>query len=250
MADSFPIAKPERLPLKIEPCPIVEAVLELRFVTQESWRTLPGLFFANIRDRFPEQADLPLASVPEEVRRSEPAFRFQPLVRFSNSQFFVQLGPQVVSLVTKTDAYPGWAAVETEITWLLQRLKIIGFISEAERLAARYINFFDFDIFPKLLLEVRTGGKHLKGADLSIATVLRQEPLVARLQVANRAFLGAGTRPRHGSVFDLDVWVRALDFDLFENGLQKFREAHHLEKQIFFGLLKPDFLATLNPVYE
>lgn len=249
MADLFPIPKPERLPSKIAPCPIVEAVLELRFITQESWRTLPGVFFNSIRDRYPEQSDLPLANVPEDVRRSEPAFRFQPLVRFVRDDFFIQLGPQVVSLVTTTDAYPGWAAIETEITWLLREIKKIGFISEAERLATRYINFFDFDIFPKLSLEVTAGEKQLAGAELSIATVLRQEPLIARLHVANRAFMKGTSQPRHGSVFDLDVWVRSLDFDLFENGLEKFREAHQLEKEIFFGLLKPDFLATLNPVY-
>lgn len=42
----------------------------------------------------------------------------------------------------------------------------------------------------------------------------------------------------------------SLDFDLFQNGLAKFGEAHQFQKQIFFGLLKPEFLATLNPVYE
>ena len=84
MNEDSPIATLERLPIKIHPCPIVEAILEIRFVTSESWRTLPGLLFASIRDRYPEQKDLPLAQLPEEIRRREPAFTYQPLVASTN----------------------------------------------------------------------------------------------------------------------------------------------------------------------
>jgi len=250
MNGEFSIPVPDRLPTRISPCPIVEAILEIRFITSESWRTLPGLLFAHIRDRYPEQKDLPLAQLPEEIRRREPAFTYQPLVQFLSRDFLIQFGPRVVSLVTKPNEYPGWAALENEMTWLLTELQKIGFIAEGERLGVRYINFFDLDIFEKLLLDVLTGGKRLAGAELSIATVLPRPPLTARLQVVNSAILGTGDTARRGSVFDVDVWLRSLDFDLFQNGLAKFGEAHQFEKQIFFGLLKPEFLTTLNPVYE
>jgi len=250
MNGDFPIPTPDRLPIKIDPCPIVEAILEMRFVTSESWRTLPGLLFAHIRDRYPEQKDLPLAQLPEEIRRREPAFTYQPLVQFLSHDFLIQFGPRVVGLVTKANQYPGWAALEQEMIWLLTQLQKIGFISEGERLGVRYINFFDFDIFGNLLLGVITSGQRLAGAELSIATVLARPPLTARLQVVNSAILGSGDGVRRGSVLDVDVWLRSLDFDLFQNGLAKFGEAHRFEKQIFFGLLKPEFLTTLNPIYE
>jgi uncharacterized protein (TIGR04255 family) len=250
MANEFPIPSPDQLPIKIDPCPIVEAILEMRFITSESWRTLPGLLFANIRDRYPEQKDLPLAQLPEEIRRHEPAFTYQPLVHFLSRDFLVQFGPRVVSLVTKANRYPGWAAVEKEMAWLLGRLQKMGFVSEGERLGARYINFFGFDIFERLLLDVATGGKRLAGGELSVATVLQRPPFTARLQVANSAILGTGNDAKHGSVLDVDVWVGSLDFEVFQNDLTKFSEAHYIEKQIFFGLLKPDFLKTLNPVYK
>lgn len=250
MNEDFPILIPGRLPIKIDPCPIVEAILELRFITSESWRTLPGLLFAHIRDRYPEQRDLPLARLDEEIRRLDPAFIYQPLVQFLGRDFLIQFGSRVVSLVTKPNQYPGWAAVEEEMTWLLAQLNEIGFITEGERLGVRYINFFPFDIFERLLLGVTTGDRRLTGEELSIATVLREPPLTARLQVANSAILGTGNDAKHGSVLDLDVWLGSLDFEVFQNDLARFREAHDFEKQIFFGLLRPDFLSTLNPVYE
>jgi uncharacterized protein (TIGR04255 family) len=249
MADDFPIPVPDRLPVKIDPCPIAEAILEIRFVTSESWATLPGLSFARIRDRYPEQKTLPLAQLPEEMRRRESAFTYQPLIQFlGRGDFLIQFGPRVVSLVTKSKEYPGWPALEEEITWLVSELQRTGFVSEGERLGVRYINFFTFDIFEKLQLEVCAGKKRLAG-ELSVTSVLSHRPFTSRLLVANSAIVGTGEDARRGSVLDLDVWLGPTDFDLFENGLAKFDEAHRFEKQVFFGLLKPDFLTTLNPVY-
>jgi uncharacterized protein (TIGR04255 family) len=250
MNQEFPIPMPERLPIKINPCPIAEAILEIRFVTSESWPTLPGLLFARIRDRYPEQKGLPLAQLPEEIRRQQPAFVYQPLIQFLSREFLIQFGPRVVSLVTKSKDYPGWAALENEMTWLVSELQQTGFVSEGERLGVRYINFFSFDIFETLVLEVSTGKKRLTAGELSVTTVLTRPPLTSRLLVANSAILGTGDGAQHGSVLDVDVWLGSLDFDLFQNGLAKFGEAHQFTKQIFFGLLKPEFLATLSPIYE
>ena len=251
MADDFPIPILDRLPIKIDPCPIAEAILEIRFVTSESWATLPGLLFARIRERYPEQKTLPLTQVPEEMRRRESAFTYQPLIQFlGRGDFLIQFGPRVVSLVAKSKEYPGWAAFEDEMTWLMSELQQMGFISEGERLGVRYINFFTFDIFEKLVLEVSTAKKRLTAGERSVTTVLTRPPFTSRLIVSNGAILDTGDGARSGSVLDVDVWLGPVDFDLFQNGLAKFGEAHRFEKQVFFGLLKPDFLATLNPTYE
>jgi uncharacterized protein (TIGR04255 family) len=251
MSDEFPIPVPDRLPSKIDPCPIVEAILEIRFVTSESWATLPGLLFSRIRDRYPEQKNLPLAQIPEEMRRHEPAFTYQPLIQFlSRRDFLIQFGPRVVSLVAKSKEYPGWPSLEKEMSWLVSELEQLGFVSEGERLGVRYINFFSFDVFDKLVLEVCAGEKRLTAGECSVTTVLTKPPFTSRLLVSNSAMLGTDDGAVRGSVLDLDVWLGPTDFDLFRNGLAKFSEAHQFEKQIFFGLLKPDYLATLNLIYE
>ena len=41
MDAAFPFVIPDPLPHSISPCPILEAILEIRFVTQESWNVLP-----------------------------------------------------------------------------------------------------------------------------------------------------------------------------------------------------------------
>src|SRR5207249_12089967 len=98
MNRDFPIPIPDRLPIKIDPCPIAEAILEIRFVTSESWPTLPGLLFAKIRERYPEQKDWPRAQLPDEIRRREHAFTYQPLIQFHSRDLLIQSDPRVVIL--------------------------------------------------------------------------------------------------------------------------------------------------------
>ncbi len=137
MSTPFPIPIPERLPQKIDPCPIVEAIFEVRLTTSELWRTLPGLLHEKIRERYREQRDLLLAQIPEEFRRQEPTLAYLPLMQFLSADFLVQLGPSVFSLVTKPNAYPGWTVIERELRWLLKRVQQAGFIQEAGRLGVR-----------------------------------------------------------------------------------------------------------------
>jgi hypothetical protein len=45
-------------------------------------------------------------------------------------------------------------AIEQELRWLIERLKLAGFVGETERVGARYIDFMGGDIFSGLRLGV------------------------------------------------------------------------------------------------
>lgn len=59
----FPIPKLERFPIQISPCPILNAVLEIPFVTGEDWELLPGLLYTQIKERYPKFEKLPIAEM-------------------------------------------------------------------------------------------------------------------------------------------------------------------------------------------
>ena len=240
---------PDRLPDRITPCPIIEAIFEARFVSNESWATLPGLLYGQIRDRFKEQVNLPLLQVPESLRAQDPALTHLPLLQFRGERFIVQLGPRVVSLVTKPRDYPGWPAIREELGWLVARVQAAGFVRETERIGVRYIDFFSGDIFPHLRIGVQVDGQPLREAQ-DLTTVLRFDRSSARLQVTNGAIVGTAAGPQVGSVLDIDGWVGPADADLFGQGLDRFTDLHGTVKRLFFGLLKPDYLNQLNPVYS
>ena len=244
------ISFPKHLPLRITPCPIIEAVFEARFVSTEPWATLPGLLFAQIRERYREQINLPLLQVPEQIRGQDPALNHLPLLQFKGAAFIVQLGPRVISLVTKPRQYPGWAAIREELDWLLTRLRAAEFVREPERIGVRYIDFFSGDIFPHLRIGVQIDGEPLRDNQADVTTVMRFAHVSARLQVTNGAIVAAPTGPQVGSVIDLDTWVGPAEADLFDHGLDRFTELHGIVKGVFFGLLKPEYLEQLNPIYE
>jgi uncharacterized protein (TIGR04255 family) len=242
---SSQIQFPDPLPIRITPCPIVEAVFEARFVSTEPWATLPGLLYGQIRERYREQLNLPLLQVPEQIRSQDPALTHLPLLQFKGESFIVQLGPRVFSLVTKARLYPGWTAIREELAWLLPRVQAAGFVRETERIGVRYIDFFSGDLFPHLRIGVHIDGTPLQENQTDVTTVMRFAHIGARLQITNGAIVG----PEVGSVLDLDTWVGPADADLFGHGLERFTELHETVKRIFFGLLKPEFLNQLQPVY-
>ena len=249
MAETFPIPIPDRLPLRVDPSPTVSAIFEARFVSPEPWATLPGLLYARIREKYPEQKNLPLAQVPEEFRRQDAALQYLPLLQFLSKDFLVQLGPRVVSLVTKPNTYPGWPAIRQELAWVVAQVKSAGFVGETERLGVRYVDFFAGDVLPGLRMHLQVNDQPLLGAPTDVTTLLRRGPMAIRLRVTNGAISATEQGPKLGSVLELDAWFGPPDVDLFENGLTRFGEAHDTIKGIFFGLLKPELLTKLNPVY-
>jgi uncharacterized protein (TIGR04255 family) len=250
MNNAFPIQIPERMPSQISPCPILEAVFEARFVSPQPWATMPGLLFAQIRDKYPEQKSLPVSQLSEEIRRQDPTLMILPQIQFLSASFLIQLGPRIISLTTKPNAYPGWRAIEEELKWLLERLKAAGFVGETERLGARYIDFFGMDVFTALYFGPQINNQPLLGTQTDITTFFRRDALSVRLHVTNGAIVATKDGPASGSVLDIDASFGPLDVDLFGNGLARFAEAHRALKGMFFGLIKPEFLAKLNPTYD
>jgi uncharacterized protein (TIGR04255 family) len=170
-------------------------------------------------------------------------------MRFIGDSFVIQFGPRVVSLLTR-GAYPGWRRIREELSWLLDRLEKAGFVHEGERLGMRYIDFFEEDIFSRLVLEVLSDGQPVTGVEMSFATVFRRDDLTARLILNNGAMVTRGHEVISGSILDLDVWLEASGFDIFGDAAERFEDAHRCNKEIFFGLLETDFLDSLAPEYE
>jgi hypothetical protein len=111
------------------------------------------------------------------------------------------------------------------------------------------VDFIEGNLVNKIDLSLQVAGQAVKDAHTDVTTILRQGPLTIRLAASNGAIVGTGDSAKPGSVLDVDAWFGALDVDLFENGLTRFGEAHGAIKSLFFGLMKKDFLNSLNPQY-
>lgn len=238
-----------KLPVRITPCPIVEAVMDVRFVSSEPWQVMPGLLYTAVRERYTDKKELPVAQIPEEIREQDTSLRFQALVRFQAEKMMLQLGPRVLSVIFTGGEYPGWNAFRGEMEWLLPRLKGLRFIQEVGRLGLRYIDFFEGDAMQKLQAEFVLHGEKLADREISFTTTLQRDQFRQRLHINNRSILRTDEEPKPGTVLDLDTWISGASLNLFEEGLSHFDRAHQLQKELFFELLDPEFLKTLNPEY-
>lgn len=78
-----------RLPLKIDPCPIIDALVEIRFSTTIHPNAVFGLLYNALQTDFSKVENLPILQWPEAVRSSDPSLQFKPHYKISSKEFVV-----------------------------------------------------------------------------------------------------------------------------------------------------------------
>lgn len=247
----FPIPKPERLPAHISPCPIVEAVLEVRYQPTKAWEVVPGMVYSLIAGKYPRTETLPINDLPAKIRETQKPLEFAPAVRFHAEDFMVQLGPKVLALNVK-GPYKQWAEFRSEMKWLWETVMPLGIFGEGVRLGLRYINFFDLERFKTGVLQhLRMGvtmeNERLLPPEISLTMNVMRDKFGGKIQIHDSARRAQGDKLLDGSALDIDIFLSGAYFTFDEDILECFDTAHAMEKEIFFGLLKEDFLSSLNP---
>ncbi len=117
-----------KLPTNIEPTPLVEAVVDVRFLPLIPPAAVFGFVYGLIKDQYGQVSPLPVLQLPEEIREQDPNFIFQPLYRMQNGPFLLQLGPRIFNVVALDKGYPGWSVFREEISRLFDLLNQKGVI--------------------------------------------------------------------------------------------------------------------------
>jgi uncharacterized protein (TIGR04255 family) len=238
------------LPKKITPCPILEAIVEIRFDSPFPPDAIYGVAYNAFKGNFPKTQSLPILQLPEPIRLQDPALRFKPYYKFTNSGFIFQIGPKVC-LLSSIKEYVGWTAFLEKIKDSFERIFKLEIIEKVTRLGIRYINSFESeDIFNKVNLKILMGSDPLKSERTIIRTAIKSGKFVNNLQVSNKVILNQGGKTQEGSIIDIDVITTDIPQKDIKNVIiDLIEEGHYEEKKLFFALLKKNFLATLNPEY-
>jgi uncharacterized protein (TIGR04255 family) len=238
---------PVRLPSSISPCPIKESVSEIRFKANVPDDAVFGIVYQVLKHNFSNVQQLPIMDLPSEFRTGDRSLQFQAYFRLENENQVALIGPRMIAVGMRGD-YPGWQQHSSNLKSILTTCHSTGIIERISRMGLRYINFFSFDIFPKLRLRFSIGDTNIEGAETSFKTVLKAPDCNTLLQL--RKDVALSKQPgKTGSVIDIDCFLSDPAGE-FGAALQGFLEkAHTAEKKMFFELLTPDFLATLNPAY-
>jgi uncharacterized protein (TIGR04255 family) len=236
-----------RLPKTISPCPIKEAVAEFRFDSDVPPDAVFGIAYQSLKKDFSDVKQFPIASLPQSIRLSDPNFIFQPHFRLENETSVVSLGPKVISVGIRGD-YPGWETFSQRIRGTFAQFNESGITTKPLRLGLRFISFFPYNIFSHLQLKITLDNEALEGEETHFKTVLAKPSHKTLLQIG-KGFALVGNPNQPGSVIDIDSFTTEITGGVIP-ALETFlTEAHQTEKELFFRLLKPEFLASLNPVY-
>ena len=238
------------LPSSISPIPIVDAIADLWFESNLPDEALFGMVYQALKKDFPSASTLAAAAMPAQLKQLNPAFAFQPSYRLEGERLVILIGSNNVAVGLRGQ-YPGWPKLKSSLLATYEKILALDFVVKIQRFGLRYVNFFPGDIFPALNLSISLSERALSGRETYIRTILRESGLDVILQINQNATL-KDLPGQIGSVIDMDAFQ--IDPDSSEGlipSLSDFLDlAHSSVKLLFFELLKPEFVNTLNPEYQ
>ena len=226
-------------------------LIEFRFEAAIAKSAVFGVIYNLIRNDYRGNViNLPILQIPEQIREVDPNLKFKPLYRIEGDKFIIQIGYDVLSISSKMP-YVGWPEFSQHSLSLINKIIQEGIIKRVSRLGHRYINFFRGDITNSLTMSFSMTEKYVS-ENLLIRTDVRDGNFMNTLQFANNANYrpNPNTSEIVGSLIDIDTSREYSDNFFIENREQEINMAHECEKKLFFSLLKPTFLETLNPTFE
>jgi uncharacterized protein (TIGR04255 family) len=240
-----------RLPVRLDLSPIVEAILEIRYKSDFPADAVFGVIYSKIRPLFGTPIKLPILEFPETIRSKDPNLKYQPHFELpSGDNIRLGVGPR--SLIFRNNKpYIGWTKWSQFIQNVISQLRELNVIANVERLGIRVINFFDQNILNRINLSIIINDQRLINEVATLRAEFREGQILKILQIANSAELIINRSKKSGSVIDIDC-LRTFDpnerfFDIYETVAA---EAHAKGKELFFGLLTPELLSELKPTYE
>ena len=234
-----------RVPKKITPCPILEAVVQLRFDTETPSDVVTGGLSQQLRGRYSKRVSLPIMNLPEELRIKDPQLKFAPWFRLEGEGFFLHLGPSMLSIHCPKE-YKGWRLYRQAILEVIEAVQGSKIIKQVREMGLKYISFFEGNIFEKTKAHLSLDGCSLIGQKTRLESKFEQGGFDCMVRILNRAFVD--TQP--GSVVEVGVrTIQKLSLADTQYG-EMIDQAHRVQKQIFFSLPKEDFLNQLNPEFE
>lgn len=245
--------KPESIPQKITPSPIKDVIAGIRYIDNIALEVFVGLIYGVLKQdnlyncQTPQR--LPVNDIPLETRLKD-------LNLSSQIHYIIDLG-HGLSLrlalnsfyIANSGNYIGWVSYKEHIKHVLEIIYNFNLIMNLRTVQLKYSSFFDGDNTKDFLLELRVANNNLNSTKHYIRTEWAHDDKInVILQISNNVNLTELGKTTAGSFIDIDASIMTEDFDI--NFLMNYLEKlHSVEKEIFFSLLRPSFLKSLNPEY-
>jgi uncharacterized protein (TIGR04255 family) len=247
----------EKLPVKLKKEPLIDALFEMRFTSATSASSiLPGVLFSMLPGKITIER-LPTEQIPRHILDSDPNLRFAPLVRMHVDNFVINIGDRSLAVGCNMP-YPGWKAFKPCILEVLNLLKKNDIVQAVHRFSMKYINLIPAENQAGQVSAINGSvvlGKHtLKQENFSLRMEIPQTSMIHAVQIISSAILTLQDgSTREGLIVDIDS-ITDLENPDFAFWLERLSDQldsmHSANKAMFFECLRPETIASLEPVYE
>lgn len=245
-----------RIPVRLKKEPLLEAIWEIRFSGAKSpvADLLPGMLFKLFPGKYGTAAKLPVADIPAPVIEHDPNLRYVPKIRLEGANQAIQIGDRVVSLSCRRP-YSGWDRFSADIRELAKAVQETSLVEQLERFSLKYIDLIELEKpvgLAHLDLELKMGGYELAAKPVQLRTEIKENDLIHIIQIISPAEVGLpGTEGRlKGVLVDIDSIKPMVDGESWDALYQRLDDVHASCKKMFFSILKPATVESLEPEYE
>lgn len=233
------------LPTKVIPCPIIEVVAEVIFSRSNDMEpsAVYGKVYDGLKEEYPITEKLPIFQLPEDIRLKDDNFKNKPWYKFSNDNYSVLVGASVVAI--SANDYPGWTAFSQEIDKIFTIFGQANIVKSMNRIGLRYVDKFDTPIVNEIDIKLSSEIGIDNQREIQIKTALEpREGLNATLNIVNNVTVNLQDKKTdNASILDIDIfWNNEADSCTLHDSKQIFNKAHTYQKELFFKLVKEDFL--------
>lgn len=240
----------KNIPKKLNVCPIQESILEIRFSTEYPDDAIFGMVYYKVKELFPNEKieQLPVQNIPEQIRKLDPNFKYLANQRIVKDNLSFSVGPRSIVFGNHKN-YVGWDSWSLFFNKIIEKINETDLLSNVERIGLRYVNLFEVNIFNHVNIELLINSNKILNETTNIRTELNVGRLIQILQIGNAVNVTSNNTTKKASIIDIDC---IFNFDKEEN----FREypkilddLHLKEKELFFRILKDNFIEKLEPEY-
>ncbi|SKB73911.1 TIGR04255 family protein [Malaciobacter marinus] len=238
------------LPKKLKKSTILETVTEFRFKNRLEIEDVFFIVKSKLDEKGYKYTKTPLLEIPPAIREGDQNLKYATYYIFQKGKYLVNVSPQKISFSNK-GFYNGWKDYFTFIVEIYESLGSLFEKWEFDRLSMRYINFFnEIDIFENINIKIEMPeilSKKNENSKSYSSEIKMNDNITLKLQVINNLSLrNEENKVSIGSIVDTDVFLDANVKD-YEKSLNIL---HDTTKEIFFNILKPEFIEKLEPEYK
>jgi len=238
------------LPKKITPDPLVQASVEIRVQTTLNADSVLETLYPIFAKDFPKVKP---HDIPSLIRQNEGLYA--PTFLFRNEKYSIGVAHNTI-LFEIINGYESWDIYFPIICENLDKINKLNIIKGISRIGIRYASVFETESdLSKIVNFTFANDMSEQGFNQTLqvynAVYTKEKTQIVLQLAANAMIANSYGVVKNGPYIDIDCSVTNINGTTFdENVFSLIKELHDDEKNIFYSLIKKDFLQTLNPQYS